>query len=88
MCYHAFMNKNITLSIDEKILRQARRVALERDTSVNALVRDYLEKLVEDKKEDEKLRLEALASLKQMSRNSGSKLGADYKFDREEIYER
>ncbi|MGH2951128.1 MAG: DUF6364 family protein [Solirubrobacterales bacterium] len=33
---------NLTLSIDEQLLRRARIKALEQGTSVNALVRDYL----------------------------------------------
>lgn len=34
---------NLTLSIDDQLLKRARVRALEEDTSVNALVRDYLE---------------------------------------------
>ena len=34
--------KNVTLSVDEKILAAVRRYAVERDSSVNALVRDFL----------------------------------------------
>lgn len=34
---------NLTLSIDDEVLRRARIRALERGTSVNALIRDYLE---------------------------------------------
>lgn len=34
---------NLTLSIDEDVLRRARIRALEQGTSVNALVRQYLE---------------------------------------------
>lgn len=37
---------NLTLSIDEELLKRARIRALEQDTSVNALVRDYLRDLV------------------------------------------
>ena len=37
--------KNITLSIDENTLREVRKIAAERDTSVNALVREFLEAL-------------------------------------------
>lgn len=37
--------KNITLSIDDDTYRRARIVAAERDTSVSALVRDYLRNL-------------------------------------------
>lgn len=34
--------KNITLSVDEETYRQARIAAAERNTTVSALVRDYL----------------------------------------------
>ncbi len=34
---------NVTLTIDDHLLKRARARALELDTSVNALVRDYLE---------------------------------------------
>jgi len=36
---------NLTLTVDGDLLKRARIRALERDTSVNALVRDYLEGL-------------------------------------------
>ena len=36
---------NLTLSIDDELLKRARIRALEQDTSVNALVRGYLEGL-------------------------------------------
>jgi hypothetical protein len=34
---------NLTLSIDDALLKRARLRALEQDTSVNTLVREYLE---------------------------------------------
>lgn len=34
--------KNITVAVDDDVYRQARIAAAERDTSVSALVRDYL----------------------------------------------
>jgi plasmid stability protein len=37
---------NLTLVIDERLLKRARVRALEQDTSVNALVRDYLTEYV------------------------------------------
>ena len=40
--------RNITVSIDEETYRLARIRAAELDTSVSALVRDYLKSLVED----------------------------------------
>jgi hypothetical protein len=39
--------KNITLSIDVKVLATVRRYAVDRDSSINGLVRDYLTSLAE-----------------------------------------
>ena len=36
---------NLTLSVDDELLRRARMRALELDTTVNAMVREYLEGL-------------------------------------------
>jgi len=36
---------NLTMTIDARILKKARKVAVERDTTVTALVRSYLERL-------------------------------------------
>jgi hypothetical protein len=41
---------NLTLSIDAELLKEARKAALEDDTTVNALVREYLQGLVEGKR--------------------------------------
>ena len=37
--------KNLTIALDEKVLREARRIAAERSTTLNALIRDFLERL-------------------------------------------
>ena len=36
---------NITLSLDEKLVKNLRKIALDRDTTLTGLVRDYLEQL-------------------------------------------
>ena len=36
---------NITLTLDEKIVKEVRKIAVERDTTLTGLVREYLEKL-------------------------------------------
>lgn len=41
--------KNITLAVDEETLREVRKIAAERETTVNALVREYLEQLAAQK---------------------------------------
>jgi hypothetical protein len=35
----------VTIALDEATLRDARRIAAERSTSLNALIRDFLERL-------------------------------------------
>ncbi len=37
--------KNVTIALDEATLRDARRIAAERSTSLNGLIRDFLERL-------------------------------------------
>ena len=39
------MNVKITLSIDDRVVATARRIAATRGTSLNQLIRDYLEEL-------------------------------------------
>jgi hypothetical protein len=36
---------NITLSLDDKLVKDLRKLAVDRDTTLTGLVRDYLEKL-------------------------------------------
>ncbi len=70
---------NLTLSIDDHLLKDARRLALEQDTSVNRLVRDYLETLVatHSRKEEAKRWLPT----KRFNYQAGN-------FDRVDLYER
>jgi Family of unknown function (DUF6364) len=41
--YYGYVN--ITLSLDEQVVKQARKIAIERDTTLTGLVRSYLEEL-------------------------------------------
>ena len=63
--------KNITLSVDEKVLAVVRRHAAEQNSSVNALVRDYLTNLAaqEDRANG------ARARLRELSAQSSGRLG-------------
>jgi Family of unknown function (DUF6364) len=36
---------NITLSLDEKLVKEIRKIAVDRDTTLTGLVREYLERL-------------------------------------------
>jgi plasmid stability protein len=44
---------NLTLSIDDQLLKKARKVALEHDSSVNKMVRDYLRRVVSEQEGSE-----------------------------------
>lgn len=73
---------NVTLSIDEEVIQRARRKAEAMGTSVNQLIRDYLEQLAgkTDPAEDAR-EFERLSHLAQ-----GDSQG--WKFNREELHER
>ena len=36
---------NVTLSLDDKLVKEVRKIAVDRDTTLTGLVRDYLEQL-------------------------------------------
>ena len=46
---------NLTLAFDSQLLKEARKAALEMDTTVNSLVRDYLKEFVRKKIEESDL---------------------------------
>ncbi len=39
---------NLTLSLDEKLVKEARKIAVEQDTTLTGLIRSHLQKLVEE----------------------------------------
>ncbi len=48
--------KNITLSADELLIEQARKVAQARNTSLNTLFREWLSTLVDQKEREKQLK--------------------------------
>ncbi|MCB8840597.1 DUF6364 family protein [Aurantimonas sp. VKM B-3413] len=75
------MAKNITLAIDEDLLDKVRVLAAMRRTSVNEMVRTYLQRLVEQEQE----RDEVTEELLKLSRESKAGLG-DWRPSREDTY--
>jgi hypothetical protein len=74
--------KNITLAVGENVLDRVRVVAAQRKTTVNALVRTYLEQLA-----GESDRLErAMRELREMSERTNIDLGPGHRFSREDAY--
>jgi hypothetical protein len=75
--------KNITLSVDENVLAAVRRHAAERNSTVNALVREYLGNLASH--EDRAGR--ARVRLRQLSKQSQGQLGKKT-WSREDLHDR
>ena len=59
------MKTNITLKLDADLLRQARILAAEEDTSISAMLAARLEQLVRDRQTYQRARKRALARLRQ-----------------------
>jgi hypothetical protein len=65
---------NLTLTIDDALLQRAREAALRERTSVNALVREYLERYVDARQR----RYEALDALDAIAERSSSRTSSTW----------
>ena len=74
---------NLTLAIDDSLLLEARRLALDRRTSVNQLVRDYLAGLVSEQHARQRARSRLKSALARSVVEVGPK-----SLKREDFYER
>jgi len=75
--------KNITLSIEEDVLREARKIAAQRSTTVNAMVRAHLTDLVRQKKRTR----DALKRMRELAEQGGMEIGAK-SWTRDDVHER
>ncbi|MBK5292306.1 MAG: MerR family transcriptional regulator [Acidobacteriia bacterium] len=73
---------NITLSVDDEVIQKARRQAELLGTSVNQLVRQYLEQLAG--KSDPNRDADEFARLSELSQGNSK----GWKFNREDVHER
>ena len=74
---------NLTITIDDDLLRRARLRAAEQGTSVNAILREYLEALAGGRD----VRTSAVEKLIGLSRTARSRRGRK-RWTREELHER
>ena len=58
--------KNVTVSLDDETYRRARIVAAERDTSLSALVKEFLTRLGANESNDERLKRQERALREQI----------------------
>ncbi len=75
---------NLTLTIDDQALQRARIRALEEGTSVNAVVREYIERYARDDAERSALR-ELVAMAKRSTASSGPE---GRTWTRDDLYDR
>jgi plasmid stability protein len=82
LCYCEFV-KNVTISLPDDVYRQARITAAEKDTSVSALVRDFLmtlENEESDLEQRKRLQKEVLATVRRF--RAGGRLTRNQVHDR------
>ena len=75
--------KNVTLAIDEALLREARRIAAERSTTLNAMIREFLEELARNESQATRARLRIAKLCSETSAEVGPRT-----WSRDELHER
>lgn len=76
--------KNITLALEDDVLDGMRRYAAHHRTTVNALIRDHCKRIVSQ----EDRAAQARRELAELSERSNGRLGPDWKWNRDELYDR
>lgn len=74
----------LTISIDDALLKEAKKIAIDRDTSFSGLVRDYITELVEREERRRKLKIDELMYLFDNSPAAVGKIT----WTRDELHER
>jgi hypothetical protein len=77
---------NITLSLDDELVKEVRKIAIERDTTLTGMVRAYLQELAAERAKSGRKRreLEALEqSFEELRINMGKRT-----WKREDLYDR
>ena len=77
------MKQNITLSIDKERIKSYKVLAAQRQTSINRMLGEKLQKLIEDSKEYERAKKQALNYIAK-----GFHLGGKITVSREDLHER
>jgi len=77
------VSRNLTITLDEQLLRDARKLAVDRNTSVNQLIRDFLFRLVSEQNRQQA----ALADIEEIFRTARISIG-DRSWTREDLHDR
>jgi antitoxin component of RelBE/YafQ-DinJ toxin-antitoxin module len=79
--------KNITVTVNEEIYHKARVCAAERKSTISALVKDFLTKIVEEESIFERMKREE-DELRQNMRQEGFIFSAEDRCSREDLHDR
>ena len=79
-----FIMSNITISLDDDILKKAKKIAIDKDTSFSGLIREYIKGLVDQEERGRVLMIEELDSL---FAHSNARIGRRT-WTRDELHER
>ena len=75
--------KNVTIALEESLLREARRIAADRSTTLNAMIREFLEELARRESRAGKARRRII----ELCRESRAEVGPQT-WSRDELHER
>jgi len=86
MVFPYYGSMNVTLSLDDELVKEVRKIAVERDTTLTGLVRSYLQELAAEHAKSGRKRRE-LEALRQSFREFQFNLGKRT-WKREDLHER
>jgi metal-responsive CopG/Arc/MetJ family transcriptional regulator len=75
--------KNVTIALDEALLREARRIAADRSTTLNTMIREFLQELADR----ESRAVKARSRIIDLCRESRAEVGPRT-WTRDELHER
>ena len=75
---------NITLSVDDDIVKKVRKIAIDKNTTLTAMVREYLTSVAT---RDDQVKHEAISKLRQTFKTIGRDMDKR-KWSREDLHER
>lgn len=78
------MTKNLTMAIDEDLLKKARKIAVDKNTTLTGLIRTYLNNLIE---QESKNKDEIITELTNLFDHSKAVVG-EKTWRREDLHER
>jgi predicted transcriptional regulator len=75
---------NITLKVDDEVIRKLRKIAIDRDTTLTQMIRDYLQSVADREcKQKNRTVRDLRRSFSELSRDMGKRT-----WTREDLYER